>query len=128
MLFVYAFEQLSHILLCCVCFLNFVKLTIPMWQSAYFALEPHQFNNCYVARWLSRYMASIYIYFYGNYMTLIYGLYSYVWFFLSFLSFFNIKFEMPVNIRSSLLYRMINIHKPSCNASLCIKRENRWHI
>lgn len=47
-----------------------------------------------------------------------YGLYSYV-LFLSFLS-FNIKIEMPDNIQSSLLDRMINIHNTSQVAKLFI--------
>lgn len=52
-------------------------------------------------------------------MTLIYGLYSYSYYVLfpSFPS-LDIKIEMPVNIRSSLLDRMINIHRPSCNPFL----------
>lgn len=45
-----------------------------------------------------------------------YGLYSYV-LFLSFPS-LNIKIEMPVNIQSSLLDRMINIHNTSQVAKL----------
>lgn len=49
-------------------------------------------------------------------MTLMYGLYSYV-LFLSFPS-LNIKIEMPVNIQSSLLDRMINIHNTSQVAKL----------
>lgn len=59
-----------------------------------------------------------------NYMTLIYGLYSYV-LFLSFPS-LNIKIEMPVNIRSSLLDIMINIHKPSCNIFL-VNKKLSWY-
>jgi hypothetical protein len=83
-----------------------------------------------VARWLlwhlAFYILLLIIFYFG---ILLHDIY--VWFILSyvlFLSFpyLNIKIEMPVNIRSSLLDRMIN-HKPSCKVFLFLEKETRCH-